>query len=722
MVNKYILQRNCKNLILSLLIATVVMVPSALALPTYLTPLNTLYGPGLSCGTCHINPAGGGPRTAYGTLFENQTIHFTDPTAALTAIGSPTPQVAGTTASRTIENGVLADGNSTNVTVVISNNVTQALSLKETIPPGWVLTRGIDDADQFKASTNEWLWLTVTGGATKTVKYGITVPVGTVPGMYNISGAVSTANTSIVVTGDQSIQVTNSTVVDTISPTTVLNGVVEGGIFTGNVTITLNATDNVGGSGVNITTYSLNGASETTYSGPFMVNNPGQNTITYGSIDNAGNVENVNTINFTINSVPVGTFGFVAAPLSETVNIGENATYNLTLTNTGNAAATYTLVADEPSNAAVTLDQNNLTVDQGNVAVVGMTVVSSTAGTYVVNVTATDNMNNSAMVTTTTNVIRSILTIENLMSVPSSAISSANPAIISANVIMGASNITKVEFGIIDTNNILGKGSGTVILASDNSSGLEGSYSPEAWPATYMTIGNVAATDFVSVTIGDNPEFANVRGMFKANNTSNSAEAIISFNRTTGNISNITDFTSGEPLTVENANSTFQATTANFANGNVTFENVSDTAFTLFDMTGNDAVNNPSITVIAVPNGNYEVYAMATDESNNTTSQLIGIDTNPVSTSTSHGGSGGGTYPTFTQTPVPTVSETAVVPTISPTVTEVSTPATTPEQTISPTETISVPTQTKPAPGIGIVVAIGIIGTIYIIRKRNRQI
>src|SRR5659263_252523 len=68
-----------------------ILAPGALAVGAYVTPLNTLYGPGLSCDICHVNPSGGGTRTAYGTLFNNQANHMADPTTALTTIGSPNP-------------------------------------------------------------------------------------------------------------------------------------------------------------------------------------------------------------------------------------------------------------------------------------------------------------------------------------------------------------------------------------------------------------------------------------------------------------------------------------------------------------------------------------------------------------------------------------------------------------------------------------------------------
>lgn len=75
--------------ILLLTATALIGVPGVLALPGYVGPLQTLYGSSLSCGTCHVNPSGGGTLTAYGTSFSKQANHGTDPTAALTAIGAP---------------------------------------------------------------------------------------------------------------------------------------------------------------------------------------------------------------------------------------------------------------------------------------------------------------------------------------------------------------------------------------------------------------------------------------------------------------------------------------------------------------------------------------------------------------------------------------------------------------------------------------------------------
>ena len=67
-------------------------VPLSFALPDYVKSLNVEYGVN-SCGTCHVDPNGGGPRNAFGTLFENQPNHTTDPAAALKAVRASLIQV-----------------------------------------------------------------------------------------------------------------------------------------------------------------------------------------------------------------------------------------------------------------------------------------------------------------------------------------------------------------------------------------------------------------------------------------------------------------------------------------------------------------------------------------------------------------------------------------------------------------------------------------------------
>ncbi|MCZ7402356.1 MAG: PGF-CTERM sorting domain-containing protein [Candidatus Methanoperedens sp.] len=62
--------------------------PSSFAKFQYFDSLNAVYGNG-SCNTCHVNGNRDGPRTSYGTLFENQPDHAANPSAALRKIGAP---------------------------------------------------------------------------------------------------------------------------------------------------------------------------------------------------------------------------------------------------------------------------------------------------------------------------------------------------------------------------------------------------------------------------------------------------------------------------------------------------------------------------------------------------------------------------------------------------------------------------------------------------------
>ena len=74
-----------------LFILTIVILagaPTSLAKPEYLGSLVKVYGEG-SCSTCHVNATSDGPRTSYGMLFENQTNHVANASAALIAIGAP---------------------------------------------------------------------------------------------------------------------------------------------------------------------------------------------------------------------------------------------------------------------------------------------------------------------------------------------------------------------------------------------------------------------------------------------------------------------------------------------------------------------------------------------------------------------------------------------------------------------------------------------------------
>jgi hypothetical protein len=76
----------------------------------------------------------------------------------------------------------------------------------------------------------------------------------------------------------------------------------EFGIYTGDVEVTLNATDDL--SGVNVTYYRISNGELKTYIEPFIVSGHGQHCLTYWSVDNAGNKEDTNCVYIKIDLVP----------------------------------------------------------------------------------------------------------------------------------------------------------------------------------------------------------------------------------------------------------------------------------------------------------------------------------------------------------------------------------------------------------------------------------
>lgn len=113
-------------------------------------------------------------------------------------------------------------------------------------------------------------------------------------GMHNVSAF------SEDVAGNFADDVVLPVNIDLTAPVTTdsLGGTLSGKDYISAVTVTLKATDNL--SGVESTVYQLNGGAVQTYKGPFSVSHLGANTITFHSIDKAGNVESTKSVGFTI--------------------------------------------------------------------------------------------------------------------------------------------------------------------------------------------------------------------------------------------------------------------------------------------------------------------------------------------------------------------------------------------------------------------------------------
>ena len=134
-------------------------------------------------------------------------------TIALILIMVPTG-LAAVTADRSIESNTLTVGNSTNVTVDIKNDgLETSLSLEESIPSGWTLVRGLDEADQFKSLTNEWVWFAFPATLNQNVTYKLAVPSNAAAGDYNIGGNITANGSATKVAGANTITVVNNTVV-----------------------------------------------------------------------------------------------------------------------------------------------------------------------------------------------------------------------------------------------------------------------------------------------------------------------------------------------------------------------------------------------------------------------------------------------------------------------------------------------------------------------------
>ena len=93
-------------------------------------------------------------------------------------------------ASRDIGASIVAPGDTFTVSVDI--NVTESITgfaLSEDVPSGWSVTPIDNDGATYKASANEWLWLSASAGS-KEVTYRVQVPSSASPGTYCFDGSV----------------------------------------------------------------------------------------------------------------------------------------------------------------------------------------------------------------------------------------------------------------------------------------------------------------------------------------------------------------------------------------------------------------------------------------------------------------------------------------------------------------------------------------------------
>lgn len=662
-------------------------------------------------------------------------------------------------ATRTIENNTLTLENGTNVTVIIQNDDTlQPVSLQEIIPSGWILTNISDENSIFKADTNEWIWLEVAANEVKTIKYNIMVSQDSQLGEYNINGNILVNETNILVTGDKTITLTNTPIqplqpfeftVDT-SFNTINIG--QTAIYILNITNHDNIVDtynlitdicpcdeflNANLSENNITVEPNNNSIVTldvnsSIPGTYIVN------VTATSRTNTSNTISVTTITKVTNE-PIDishAAGLSANPITTIVNVGKDAIYDIIVSNNGNTSEIYDLNTTttcqcDSGSVNINLDKSIVSIEPYNSTKVILTVNGAVTGTYTVNVIATsltDNSSSNVTTTTTITDIKPVLSINNFTAIPSNAISKDNPSIISADITKGLYNITLVEFGLIDSNNL-------ILIVDRNYSGVDGHYNTiSSWNGDYAIIGNSIISNTTTVFISsDIINYNIIRGEFNSNitgisNISDNIQALLWFNRSTGNLSNVTtpSIDGAVPLDIIEGNSTFSTFIYRYNVSNNGIIQEPGNTFTLYNITGNLSMNNPNITLSPAPTGIYTIYSMVNDNNNTSVSQRISVDTIPVYTSyysSEGGGSSEGTYPIITAKPTPnaTIDETSapsITETVQPVITS-TVPLTTPEEPVSTETKVPSEVPVKDSPGIGIIEVIGVISGIYaIVRKR----
>jgi hypothetical protein len=205
---------------------------------------------------------------------------------------------------------------------------------------------------------------TVSGTTVHVVHYGLCTITASQPGNddYNAAPDVS-----------QSFQITDS--VAPVTTATLTPGIQNG--WYASPTLTLSADDGAGGSGVASITYSLDGGSSTTYSGPISGFSTGNHFVQYHATDVAGNVEATKLIAFKVDS-GIPTVNITRPKNGSDFKQGQVVKANFKCTDPKGGSGLASCVGDVPKGSAIN---------------------TSTVGDHTFSVTATDKAGNSRTVT-----------------------------------------------------------------------------------------------------------------------------------------------------------------------------------------------------------------------------------------------------------------------------------------------------------------------------------
>ena len=244
------------------------------------------------------------------------------------------------------------------------------------------------------AATGQQVWVTQAGTSIPFVdEHNVSQPVTSFASGEGLL-VVPTSTTLVAYEGDITPPVTQASLVGTSGTN---------GWFKSSVQVSLSATDDF--SGVANTFYSVDGGVTETYSGAFIVSAPGQHTVQFWSVDNAGNTEATQMVEVKVDGVaPVVTAAANPStapkrPHSVTVTISGSATDAVS----GISGASFNVIDEY----GVTQPSGPVTVQANGSYSFSLVLPATKHGSdknghlYTIVVTATDQAGNTASATTT---------------------------------------------------------------------------------------------------------------------------------------------------------------------------------------------------------------------------------------------------------------------------------------------------------------------------------
>jgi hypothetical protein len=231
-----------------------------------------------------------------------------------------------------------------------NQNPTVTLSETDAGGPGiGPISYKLDSATTYTTYTQPF---TITGDGSHTLTYFATDSSGTAESPHTLTITIDT---------------TPPTTTATVSPTPIA------GQVNGPATVTLAATDAT--SGVASTSYAIDGGATQTYANPFTITAGGQHTVTYFSVDNAGNTEATKSVTFQVNpSTTVNPIGTVQSVLS--LSLASNAPSFGAFA--AGVAQTYT--ATVGATVTTTAASSTLTAADGDTTLAAGHLVNTSAG------------------------------------------------------------------------------------------------------------------------------------------------------------------------------------------------------------------------------------------------------------------------------------------------------------------------------------------------------